>query len=149
VGFIGQDHVTPVAWATASVLCGAFEGELLQFVECSLSGFSFFALGVEFEISLVFGHRFFFFLHLLCDLCEGEVGLGVLGLNFDCVFGAEISTREVVVAHVKLGYSEVFVDTFIVGLEAPDLGELAVNGTALFAGLGHVGVGNVWVGCAA
>jgi hypothetical protein len=122
VAFIRQDHVTPVAWATASVLCGAFEGELLQFVECSLSGFSFFALGVEFEISLVFGHRFFFFLHLLCDLCEGKVGLGVLGLNFDGVFGAEIGAGEVVVAHVEPGDAEVLVDTFVVGLDALDLG---------------------------
>jgi hypothetical protein len=122
VAFIRQDHVTPVAWATASVLCGAFEGELLQFVECSLSGFSFFALGVEFEISLVFGHRFFFFLHLLCDLCEGEVGLGVLGLNADCVLGAQIGAGEVVVAHVELCDLEVLVDTFVVGLNAFDLG---------------------------
>jgi len=74
------------------------------------------------------------------------VGLGVFGLNLNCVFGAKICAGEVVVAHVKPGDLEIFVDTFVIGLDALDLGELAVNGAALFAGLGQIGVGNVWVG---
>jgi hypothetical protein len=141
VEFIRQDHVTPVAGAAASVLCGVFwRAWLVQFVKCFAGRFGFFAVRVELEVGLVLGDRFVFLLHLLRDLGEGEVGRGVIGLNVDRVLRAQIGSGEVVVVHVELCDLEVLVDTFVIGLNALDLGQLAMDGAALFAGLGHVGV---------
>jgi hypothetical protein len=107
-----------VAVATATTL----GGWLLQFVKGFAGGFGFFAVWIEFEIGLVLGDRFVFLLHLLRDLGECEVRRGEVGLNADCVLGAQIGAGEVVVAHVELCDLEVLVDTFVVGLNAFDLG---------------------------
>ena len=94
----------------------------MQFVEGLAGRFGFFAVRIELEVGLILGDRFFFLLHLLRDLGEGEVGRGVVGLNVDRVLCAQIGAGEVVVAHVELCDLEVLVDTFVVGLNAFDLG---------------------------
>ena len=71
-----------------------------------------------------------FFFIFCSDLSQGEVGGGVLGLNADGIFGAEVGALIVFVVHVKLCDVEVFVDAFIVSLDFLYLGEFAVNGGA-------------------
>jgi hypothetical protein len=104
--------------------------KLLQTGESFFGVFSFFAVGVEFEIGLVFGDGFVFFLHLLRDLGQREVGGGVFGLDGDGIFGAEVGAGVVVVAHIKLCDVKVFVYALIVGLDPLDLGKFAMNGGA-------------------
>ena len=103
-------------------------------------GLGFFAFGVEFEIGLEFGDGFVFLLHLLRDLSQGEVGGGVLGLNVDRIFRAEIGALIVFVVQIKLCDGEVFVDAFVVGLNSFDLGQFAMNGGA-FGGIGRIACG--------
>ena len=86
-----------------------------------------FAVGVELEIGFELGYGFVLLLHLLRNLGEGEVGVGVVGLDFDGVFGAEIGTLEVAVTHIKFGYAEVLVYAFVVGLDFCDFGKLAMD----------------------
>ena len=99
-----------------------------------MAAFGLFAVGVELEVGLVLGDGFVFFLHLLRDLGEGEVGGGVVGLDVDGVFGAEIGALVVFVAHVELGDVEVFVDALVVGLDRLTLGSL--RWTELPSGIG-------------
>ena len=92
--------------------------------------FGLFALRVEFEIGLVFGDGFVFFLHLLRDLSQGEVGGGVVGLNADSILGAEVGALIVFVAQIELCDGEIFIDALVVGLNPFDLGKFAMNGGA-------------------
>jgi hypothetical protein len=110
---------------------------LLEVGEGFFGGFGFFAIGVELEVGLVLGDGLVFFLHLLSDLGEGEVSGGVVGLDGNSVFCAEVGALVVFVAQVEPGDGEVLVDAFVVGLNSFDLGELAVDGGSF----GHVAVG--------
>jgi hypothetical protein len=80
------------------------------------------------------------------------MGGGVLGLDVDGIFGAEVGALIVFVVHIKLCDGEVFVDAFVVGLNSFDLGEFAMNGSA-FGGIGRIarggGVASVGVGIVA
>jgi hypothetical protein len=107
--------------------------------------FGFFAIGVKFEVGLELGDCFVFLFHLLRDLCEGVVSGGVVGLGFDGILRSEVGALQVVVAHVELGDSEIFVDTLVVGLNTRYFREFAMDGTAFGARFGHVGVGDVGV----
>ncbi len=89
-----------------------------------------FALRVQLQVGLELGDGFVLFFHLLRDFGEGEVGGGVVWLNVYRIFGAEIGTLVVLVAHIKLRDREVFVDTLVVGLDSFDLGEFAMDGGA-------------------
>ncbi len=102
--------------------------------------FGLFAVGVEFQVGLVFGDGFVFFLHLLRNLSKGEVGGRVIGLDADRIFGAEVGALVVFVVQVKLCDVEILVDTLVVGLNSFDLGEFAVNGGA-FGGIAF----GVWI----
>jgi hypothetical protein len=75
---------------------------LLKFSECFFGSFCLFAIGVKFEISLVLGDGFIFFLHLLRDFGESEVGGGVVGLHLHGIFGAEVSALIVFIVQVEL-----------------------------------------------
>jgi len=68
------------------------------------------------------------------------VGGGVLGLNADGLFGAEVGALVVFVVHVELRDVEVFVDAFVVALYSFWLGESAMDGGA-FGGTGRIAVG--------
>ena len=60
---------------------------------------------------------------------QDEVGLGIVGLDLDSVFGAQIGGVEVAAVFIELRYAEVFGDAFVVGLEILDLGEFAAGGS--------------------
>jgi hypothetical protein len=121
------------------------DARLLEFIQRSMGFFGFFAIGVKFEVGLELGDCFVFLFHLLRDLGEGVVSGGVIGLGFDGILRAEVGALQVVVAHVELGDSEVFVDALVVGLNTRYFRELAMDGTAFGARFGHVGVGDIGV----
>lgn len=129
---VHQDHLTLAASgpATGNV-------DLLQLCEGFLRGFGFFTVGVELQVGLILGDGFIFLLHLLRDLGQGKVSGGVVGLNGNGFFGAEVGALIVFVAHIKLCDAEVLVDALVVGLNLLDLGELAVDGGPF----GHITVG--------
>jgi len=110
--------------------------------------FGLFAFGIEFEVGLELGDGFVFLFHFLRDLAQREVGEGVVGLDFNCVFRAEVGTGQVVIVHVELRDGDVLVDALIVGLDFFDLGELAVDGGSFGAGR-EVGCAAVVVGAGA
>jgi hypothetical protein len=99
-------------------------------------------IGIELQVGLELGDGFVFLLHLLCNLGEGVVRGGVVRLGLDGVLGAKIGAGKIVVVHVELCDLEVLVDALIVGLDAFDLGEPAVDGAAFGAWLRQVRVGN-------
>jgi hypothetical protein len=116
----------------------------MQIGERLLGGLCLFAVRVELEIGLVFGDSFVLLLQLQSDFGEGEVSSGILGLDADGVFGAEVGSLIVFVTEIKLCDVEILVDTLIVGLNSFDLGELAMDrgsfwGIAVFGR--RVGVG--------
>jgi hypothetical protein len=121
--------------------------ELLEFGQGLFGVFGLFAVGVELEIGLVLGNGFVLFLHLLRDLGEGEVGGGVIGLDADRIFGAEVGALIVFVAQIKLCDAEIFVYALVVSLNPLDLGEFAMNGGA-FRRIRRIafGGGGVWCG---
>ena len=92
-----------------------------------MSVFGFFAFGVHFEVGLEFGDRFLFLLHLLGDLGEGIVSSRVVWLGFDSIFGTKISAWKVVVAHIELCDAQIFVYTFIIGLNTLNFREFAMD----------------------
>ena len=92
-----------------------------------MSVFGFFAFGIHFEVGLEFGDCFLFLLHLLGDLGKGIVSSGVVWLGFDSVFGTKISTGKVVVAHVELCDTQIFVYALIICLNALDFREFAMD----------------------
>ena len=110
---------------------------LLQLGEGLLCGFGFFTFRVELEVSLVLSYGFVFLLHLLRDLGQSEVSGGVIGLDGNGIFGAEVGALIVFVAHIELCDVEVFVNTLVVGLDSLDLGEFPVDGGSF----GHISVG--------
>jgi hypothetical protein len=116
---------------TASWVAGF---SLLDFLakigEGFFGGLCLLAFGVKLEIGLVLGDGFVFFLHLLRDLGQCEVGGGVVGLNVDGIFGAEVGALIVFVVQVKLCDGKIFIDALVVGLHSLDLGKLAMDGGA-------------------
>jgi hypothetical protein len=116
-----------------SNLPGLLRPKLSQFVE-GLLGFSLLlALGVKLEIGFELGDGFVLLLQLLGNLCKGEVGGGVVGLDFDGVLGTKVGTLKVAITHIKFGDAKILVDTLIVGLHLLDFGELAMGGGAFGA----------------
>ncbi len=73
------------------------------------------------------GDGFVLLLKLLRDLGQGKVGIGVVGLNFDGVFGAKVGTLEIAVSHIEPGDGEILVDALIVGLHLFRLRQLTVR----------------------
>ncbi len=82
-------------------------------------------------------------------MSQDEVGLGIVGLDLDCVFGAQIGGVEVAAVFVELRYAEVFCDAFVVGLEILDLGEFAAGGSGAGGAIGRGGDGGGASGSAA
>jgi hypothetical protein len=104
--------------------------KLLQIGESSLGVLGFFPVRVELKVGLELGDGFFFFLQLLRDLGEGEVSGGVVGLDGNGIFGAEVGALIVFVAQIELCHGEIFVYAFVVGLDSLDLGKFAMDGGA-------------------
>jgi hypothetical protein len=138
-GFIAQDDITRLGVRRIYLL-------LVKFGEGSFGGLCLFAFGVELEVGIELGDGFVLFLHLLRYLGEGKVSEGVVGLDFDGVFGAKVGAGEVVVVHVELGYGDVLVDALIVGLNSLYLGETTMGGGTLGAGWQVWGAAGVVVG---
>jgi hypothetical protein len=103
---------------------------LLKISERLFCGLGLFTVGIKLEISLELGDGFVLFLQLLRYLGEGEVSGGVVGLDADRIFSAEVGALVVFVVQIKLCDGEVLIDTFVVGLDSFHLGKFAVNGGA-------------------
>jgi len=100
---------------------------LLKIGERPFGVLGLFSVWIQLEIGLVLGDGFIFLLHLLQDLGESEVGSRVLGLDLDCVFGAEICTLVVLVLQIELGDRKIFVNALVVGLNSFDFGKPTMN----------------------
>jgi hypothetical protein len=94
----------------------------LELGQCLAGGFDIQAVGIEFEVGVELGDGLFALLHLLGDLPEGEVGLGIVGLNLYGVFGTEIGGVQIAPAFVEFSDGEVFGGTVFRGLDLLDLG---------------------------
>jgi hypothetical protein len=100
-----------------------------------MSGFGFFAIGVELEVGLELGDGLVLFLHLLGDFGEGEVSGRVVGLNLDGVFGAKVGAGKVVVMHVEHCDFQVLIYALVVRLDVYGLGEFAMDGASFGTGV--------------
>ena len=132
----GLRYTSGRVWAS---FFGRRDFRLFEFCEGLFCGFGFFAGGVQLEVELIFGDSFVLLLQLCRNLREGEVGQGVVGLDGDGVFGAEIGALVVFVVHVELCDVDVFVDTLVVGLDFFDFGEFVAGGMNCVIAGGRLG----------
>ena len=117
--------------------------ELLELRESFSGLFDLVAFGFELEVSVELGDGFVAFLEFLGEMGQDEVGLGIFGLDLDCVLGTLIGGVEVAAVFVEFRYAEVFCDAFVVGLEILDLGEFAAGGSGAGGAIGP-GCGRGW-----